>query len=315
MGAILITGGAGFIGSNLAEYLLQMKKQVIVIDIKNNPQNLEKFIEKVEYFSLDIKNYKSVEKIFSLYDDIEGIIHLAAVSRVIWGEENPELCISTNIGGIENILNAIANMKTKPWLIFGSSREVYGEPNKFPVKENFPKNPINIYARTKLIGESMVRNYSKKYKIKSAILRFSNVYGNDRDILDRVIPRFVISALKNEPLYVHGGAQVFDFTNINDTVRGIIKTIEYLENQENNMIYEDFHILTGKPTNILELANIILSRVSSSSQVIITKPRNYDVVKFYGDPSKAYNKLGFSSNIGIEEGISMTIKNLKELVK
>ena len=237
MSRILITGGAGFIGSNLAERLIGEGYEVVILDREPNPRNLCLFRDELEYHPMDVCSPRKVRALISgngvRAEGIHGVVHLAAVSRVIWGQERPQETIRTNIGGTANLLRALRAHRVtgeRPWVIFGSSREVYGEPMVFPVTENHPVSPVNLYGRTKLRGEELIRNFSRDTGSRAVILRFSNVYGNERDILDRVIPRFVLSALKDQPLEIHGGNQLIDFTHITDTVEGIVRAIRRVGN-------------------------------------------------------------------------------------
>ena len=308
---ILITGGAGFIGSTLIRELLKRENyKIFVLDIKENPINLKSILGKIDYINGDIRNKEIVNSLFNSID-FAGVINFAAVSRVIWGHENPNLCVSTNIDGTKTLMDAISKSKKKSWVIFGSSREVYGEQTNLPVKESANKVPINIYGKTKLEGENIVINYSKKSGISSIILRFSNVYGNERDILDRVIPNFVLRALRGENLEIHGGKQIFDFTHVDDTVQGIILAIEHLE--KNDYALDDFHILTGQPTKLIDLPQIISKYIKKDVKIKFTKARNYDVEKFYGDPSKAKDILGFNAKIDIDKGIEITVNRFKKM--
>ena len=312
MKRILITGGAGFIGSNLAEKLLKTGRyEISILDIKNNPTNLEKIREKINYINGDIRKENLLDGVLKT-GGFDGVIHLAAVSRVVWGENEPERCESTNIGGTNLLMQSISHLKDKPWVIFGSSREVYGEQSTLPVKESARKMPINIYGKTKLEGEKIVIQQSKNFNINAIILRFSNVYGNERDILDRVIPKFIIKALQGEPLEIQGGHQIFDFTHVDDTVRGIISAMKHLSKKENGTLLEDFHILTGNPTKIIDLPYLISKYTETHVKIKFTNPRDYDVGKFYGDPSKAKNLLGFAAKISIDEGIKTSVKRFME---
>lgn len=308
---VLITGGAGFIGSNLTEELVKMKHNIIALDTCSNPKNLLTFREKIEYIQGDVRNKDLMSRVFNKYV-IDGIVHLAAVSRVVWGEENPKECYDVNVNGTRTLLNSIKTSKQRPWVIFGSSREVYGEPKMLPVCESYRKIPINHYGISKITCENLLKKYSKEMMVNSAILRFSNVYGNEKDILDRVIPKFVLSAIKGDELEIHGGNQLFDFTHIDDTVNGIIKTINLL-NENGGPYTEDFHILTGKGTTLQNIVSIISNNLKRDPSVTYTEARNYDVERFIGDPTKADQVLNYKAKILPEKGIPKTIKCFKEV--
>ena len=179
---------------------------------------------------------------------------------------------------------------------------------------------MNLYGRTKLEGENMIKEFSEKNRSQSAILRFSNVYGNERDILDRVIPRFVLSGLKDEPMEIHGGNQFIDFTHINDTVEGIIRTMNMLEQKEvnpadagenGNTWCNDFHLLPGRPFTLQQVAATIADHLETDVPIHYSEPRNYDVERFHGDPDKAARILGFKARIPPEMGIPMTVDRFR----
>ncbi|MFW9945856.1 MAG: GDP-mannose 4,6-dehydratase [Candidatus Odinarchaeota archaeon] len=296
---ILITGSAGFIGSTLKDLLEKVNIEIVSYDIKDNPKD-------------DIKDFNHLK---SKIENIEGIIHLAAVSRVKIAQENPLECIQTNIGGTINILDA-ARQETvngkHPWIIFGSSREVYGEPKILPVTEASPRNAINIYGVSKVTGEDLCKMYTKHYRLKTRVLRFSNVYTGLKDQLDRVIPKFILQALKDEDLVINGtGEELFDFTYINDSVQGIYTCIQ--EVLKSDISFKLFNISSGIPIKLRELAELIIKKTESNSHIKFTKSRSYDVNKFYADPTKAKKILGFFPKILIDEGIELAIRELKKI--
>ena len=309
---ILITGGAGFIGSNLVEKLIFKGYNPIILDIVREPNNIKNLNDRFMYYQSDIRNKSNLENLFKEYK-IDGIIHLAAVSRVIWGQENPNLCFDINTNGTRILFESLKKSNQKPWFIFGSSREVYGESSDLPVCESCKKIPINIYGETKIMGEHIVKEYTKELGLKSVILRFSNVYGNERDILDRVLPRFILAALKGKDIYIHGGNQLIDFTYIDDTVNGIIKTIYFLDNKLNKGSNEDFHLLTGHGTTLQNAIKIISQNTDNGFDIEITEPRKYDVNRFYGNPDKAKRKLNFEAEILPKDGIPATIARFSEV--
>ncbi len=296
---ILITGSAGFIGSTLNDLLEKLNIETVSYDIRDNPKD-------------DVKDFNRLR---SKIKNIEGIIHLAAVSRVKIAQENPLGCIQTNIGGTINILDAarqeIVNGE-HPWIIFGSSREVYGEPKILPVTEESPRNAINIYGISKVTGEDLCKMYTEHYRLKTRVLRFSNVYTGLKDQLDRVIPKFILQALKDEDLVINGtGDELFDFTYIDDSVQGIYACIQ--EVLKSDISFEHFNISSGIPVTLKELAELIIKKTESNSHIKFTKSRSYDVNKFYADPTKAKESLGFFPKILIDEGIELAIKELKKI--
>jgi nucleoside-diphosphate-sugar epimerase len=298
MTKILVTGSAGFIGSWLREYFEKHDTLVVPYDIKDGP----------------IYDVKDINMLKSYIKNIEGIVHLAAVSRVISAQEQPYECISTNIGGVSNILEAARTKNDNPpWIIFGSSREVFGEPEVFPVTEKTPKIPINVYGLSKITGENLCETYSKYYDLKVRILRFSNVYTGINDHLDRVIPKFILQALRDENLYINGsGEERFDFTYISDVIQGIWGCVE--EIRTSNSQLDDFNLSIGTPVSLKELAETIIEKTNSKSKIMFNPSRDYDVNHFYASPKKAVEKIGFEPSISIEEGIELAINDLKSLI-
>ena len=298
MTKILVTGSAGFIGSALQEYLEKQNVQVVPFDIKDD-------------LKYDVKDINMLE---TSIEDVDGIVHLAAVSRVITAQGNPHECISTNIGGTSNILEATRTRNgNPPWLIFGSSREVFGEPKAFPVTEKSPRIPINVYGLSKITGEHLCETYSKYYNLKIRMLRFSNVYTNVNDHMERVIPKFILQALRDENLYINGsGEERFDFTYISDVIKGIWGCVE--EIRDSNSPLDDFNLSIGTPVSLKILAEIIVEKTNSNSKIMFNPSRDYDVNHFYASPKKAIEKLGFDPSVSINKGIDLAIKDLKSLI-
>ena len=148
-------------------------------------------------------------------------MHLAAVSRVIWAERAPEDCRSTNIGGLRRVLEVAFEQPVPPWVIFASSREVYGQPRPLPGTEDTPLSPVNLYGRSKVEGERLVEE-ARASGLRTAAVRLSNVYGSALDHADRVVPAFVWAAVQGNAIRIDGAECTFDFTHIDDTVRGMV---------------------------------------------------------------------------------------------
>ncbi len=302
---ILITGVLGFIGRSLAEEIMKRKlnMEIYGIDIKDITEANKQFIDTIHYEHLDVRNEHDVAAYFKR-NTFDGIIHLAAISRVVDAENDKSNCIDTNYFGTKYILQNTVK-KFPCWFIFGSSREVYGEQKIFPVKEDAEKLPLNIYGFYKLEGERLVQKIAQKY----FILRFSNVYGNAYDINDRVVPRFVWQALHDAQLVLEGGKQEIDFTYINDTVDSIIRCIDLL--QSDKIIKDELHISPGNRNKITDIIDI-LKNAGYQVESTVNPPRSYDVEKFIGDPSKRIQVLGNRNFTTLNEGIQKLLKSLNE---
>lgn len=303
---VLITGGIGFIGTSLALKLIKLNYKIILFDIRDSNKGSKIYVnnDKIEFIKGDTNDTELLKSIFEKYT-ISGVIHFAAVSRVEVAQNNQEECVRTNINGTKSLLRAIETTENKPWLIFGSSREVYGEPKTLPVKENFEKKYVNIYGDSKIQGERLFIEFSKKHNNSCIILRFSNVYGNQYDLFERVIPRFIKSIVNNKTLTIEGGEQLIDFTHVNDTVKGIIKSIEYIDTE--NQVIDDFHILPGIGWTLYQLVEYIEGIIKKKAIMSVNEKRNYDVEKFIGDNSKVRNKLNITNFISLKEGLEISI--------
>jgi nucleoside-diphosphate-sugar epimerase len=303
---VLISGAGGFIGSHLADRLLLGGYAVTGLDLQfernPNAMNLERIIG-------DLTTFDSLDRIIT---DSDLIAHFAAVSRVEEGQKEPERCFKINVGGTLRILEALKKHSDKI-LIFGSSREVYGEPKQFPVTELHPKNPISIYGISKLSSEMLISLYSKLFGIKYVILRFSNVYGSERDLPDRVIPKFVRLASQKLPLEVNGGNQILDFTFIDDVVDGVTNLLKELSSGNELPLYQEYHLTSGKGMSVLSLAQTIKDVFRSTSPLEIRESRNFDVQQFVGDYTKARKAFSYEPRHSLEAGLKKYKERLEEI--
>jgi len=285
---ILITGSEGLIGTAICERLKKLKIDTVHFD--------KKFPLKHPYYG-DILNRDKLETNIAGCD---GIIHLAAVSRVIWGEKDPEFCWKTNYEGTCYVIESARLSPKKPWILYGSSREVYGQPPILPATEESPYNPINIYGESKTEAEKAILSAREK-GLNTAIVRYSNVYGSIHDHHDRVIPAFCKAAATGNFIRVDGFSHTFDFTYIDDVAEGTLKIISLLCENKNDL--PPFHLTTGRETSLLEAAELANKVGKKQSEIIEAPPRNYDVPNFYGDSTKTRNILGWEPKVAIEEGI------------
>lgn len=287
---ILITGAAGLIGSALVEKLEKQGYEVISCDIRlrDNP---------ISFFS---------KNIVPMLAKCTGIIHLAAISRVIHGELYPELCRKVNVDGTIQFLELCKSLPNKPWFIYASSREVYGEQKELPVRESANIDPINNYAKGKAFVEEQITSL-KDFNV--AILRFSNVYGGLLDHNSRVIPALCINALKGDPIKIEGKECVFDFTYLDDVIEGICLTVKYLQSEKSSL--PTIHLTTNNPCTLENLAKMILKVTGSDSRIDSYPPRNFDVTKFYGDFTRAKKLLGWVPRYSLETGLKQFVENLR----
>jgi UDP-glucose 4-epimerase len=288
---ILITGSSGLVGTSLTSALLAEGADVVRLDIRERGEARGDVLDRV--------------RVFKAVTGVDGIVHLAAVSRVIWGERNPELCWETNVGGLRNVLDAAAQSVCMPWLISASSREVYGQPEALPATEDTPLRPVNVYGRSKVEGELLVAK-AQRAGVRACTIRLSNVFGSTADHADRVVPAFARAAALGEELRVDGLDHTFDFTHIDDVTRGIVALVRWLA--AGNAPPPPIHFVSGQPTTLGELA-ILAARLGQSDSVIRpAAPRDFDVARFFGDPTRAKALLGWQPLVRIEDGLARLVQ-------
>ena len=289
---VLITGSEGLIGSSLSIALSRLGITVLGFDNKLEPHH--------PCYG-DILNYEQVTKAIN---DVEGVIHLAAISRVVFGEKNPKLCWDTNVEGTKHILEAALSSPKKPWVLYASSREVYGQQEKLPVKETAPLIPVNVYGDSKIAAEKAVENAMQR-GLKASIVRFSNVFGSICDHNDRVIPAFCLAAVNGTRIRIDGKDNLFDFTYIDDVVQGILSFIYQLS--KNNKALPPIHFTMGQATSLGEAAFYAQQASRHPIEIIEAPSRNYDVAQFCGDPSRAEALLNWKPCVGVQEGMRRLI--------
>lgn len=296
MKKILITGSNGLIGKRLTKALTDLGYEVQGCDIAHDQDHP------------DYGDIINEGRLKEAVKGCSGIVHLGAVSRVVWGEKDPVRCRAVNVEGTHQVLKIAENARAKPWVLYASSREVYGEQNRLPVEEKAKHSPVNVYARSKSDAEGLVNNY-RDIGMQTAIVRYSNVYGCPTDHVDRVIPAFCHAAIAGEELRIDGFENVFDFTHVDDAVSGTMAIIERLMEGVRNL--PTLHLLTGKGTSLIEAANIVIASSGKDSSVREAPSRTFDVSRFFGDPSFAKKILGWKATISLEEGVSRLIEDLR----
>lgn len=289
---ILITGSAGLIGSALSIALRKLGINVIGID-----NGLEPYHENYG----DVLDYNRVLEGTAQAD---GVIHLAAVSRVVFGEKNPKLCWETNVEGTKCVIEAALESQKKPWVLYASSREVYGQQKHLPVKETAPLIPVNIYGESKIAAEKSIEDAVKR-GLKGSVVRFSNVFGSVHDHHDRVIPAFCAAAANGTGIRVDGRDNLFDFTFIDDVVQGILAFIYALNKSQTPL--PPIHLTTGQAVSLGEVATYAQKASVHDIQITEAPSRSFDVSKFSGDTSRSKDLLNWEACVPIQEGIHRLI--------
>ncbi len=290
---ILVTGSKGLIGSALEHALKQLRIEVLGFDIKH-PESYGDILD--------------MSLLTPKVNQVDGIVHLAAVSRVIDGERNPQLCWKTNVEGTQNVTEAALASEKKPWIIYASSREVYGEQDTLPVKESAVCRPLNIYGESKWEAEKIVGEASQKGLITS-VVRFSNVYGSIHDHIDRVVPAFCRAAALGSSIQIEGRDSLFDFTYIEDVVQGLLALINLLNQTEESLA--PIHLTRGVGVSLEEIAHIAQTASSFPLSIVEKPPRSFDVSNFYGDPARAKNILNWQAAVSVEEGMKRLINQFR----
>ncbi len=310
----LITGGAGFIGSSLSEYLLKNGDKVICIDNFNdfyNPkikeQNISAFSNNKNYVLErgDIRDTQFLNEVFSKHK-IDVIIHLAAMASVTPSIENPLLYQEVNIIGTFNILE-VAKQNNIKKIIFSSSSSVYGNTQKTPFKEDMNVDlPISPYAMTKKSGELLCHTYHHLYQMDIICLRFFTVYG-PKQRPDLAIHKFVDKLYKGEEIPFFGdGTTQRDYTYIDDIIQGIDGSINYLLNHRE--IYEIFNLGEHQTIALKQMLATIEEAIGKKAKIKKLPLQAGDVEKTYADISKAKNLLRYIPKTDFSKGIEQFIK-------
>ena len=301
---ILITGGAGFIGSHLVDYLISKKniKKVIVLDnikdgsLKNlrNSINSKKFI----FYKKDIRNFDNIKNVFK---NIDIVYHFAALSDVVPSIEEPIEYLDTNIMGTVNVLEAMRKNNVKK-IIYAASSSCYGIPKKFPTTENDEIKPMYPYALSKNLGEQIIKHWSKTYKIEFVSLRLFNVYGTrsrTNSAYGAALGVFLKQKLSNHPFTIIGnGKQKRDFIHIDDVVRAFYLSIS--KSVKNTIL----NIGSGNPHSVLEMVKILKGK-----KIFIPKrPGEPDIT--HAKIAKAKSILKWKPVISLEDGLNNVLKNI-----
>lgn len=309
---ILVTGAAGFIGSNLVEVLLSQGHEIIAIDNFDNyyPKEVkEENISKActnslyHFFEQDILDLKEIQKI-SEKEKPETIIHLAALAGVRESFINPAKYENVNIEGTKNILEISEMLKIKKF-IFSSSSSVYGNLTDRILRENAQNlHPISPYAKTKLVCEKLINDFAEKNKINSLCLRFFSVYGQ-RQRPDLAIYKFAKLIKENKPLPVYGdGTMLRDYTHVNDVVNGITQALKYEKS-----LFEIVNLGSSRPISILEMIKTLEIILEKKAIIKYESIHEGDVKNTCASIEKATKLLNYHPQANFEDCLRILYQN------
>ncbi|HEY6202662.1 MAG TPA: NAD-dependent epimerase/dehydratase family protein [Candidatus Limnocylindria bacterium] len=285
---VVVTGGAGFIGSHLVDALLDGDAvEVIVVDnmTRGRPENLaaRENDPRLRIVHADVRDLAEMRRVFR---GATLVYHLAAQSTVMGAAADADYTFGTNVVGTYNVLNAAAAHGIRR-VLFTSSREVYGEPVSLPVDEAHPLYSINLYGASKVAGEALCRAFARERGVETTVLRLANVYG-ERDF-GRVIPHWIGEARKGRDLVVYGGEQIIDFIWIGDVVRALRHAADA------DVALPPINVASGTGTKILDLARRIAQMSGASIEIRVEPRRSIEVVRFVGSTDRMVALLGVQS--------------------
>jgi UDP-glucose 4-epimerase len=304
---VLVSGGAGFIGSHLVDELVESGYEVTVLDNLSTGyiENIRAHLGHANFRFVrgDVVNSRALR---AASKNVKSAFHLAAVTSVPYSIKNPEITFEVNLNGTRNLLDVCARGGLER-LIYASTCAVYGNPVYLPVDENHPTSPESPYAVSKLRAEQECIKLGEKFGFETTILRLFNVYGprQRRDNYGGVTAQFINKLRNNEPLVIYDdGSQTRDFIHVNDVIKAFMLAINHRNTSAENI----FNIASGKPTSINELAQILVDLLGSKQ----TKPRHLrarkgDIKHSYASIKKAETILGFKPKISLKKGLSTLI--------
>ena len=297
----VITGGTGFIGSNIAKLLVKNSHDVIIIDKlhTSDMSRLKEIEDSIEFHNIDIRNKSDIK---SVIKNVNGIFHEAALTIVSESFKKTEEYFDVNVNGTKNIFEIAKKLETK--VVFASSSSVYGDVNSIPINEKNSRNPINPYGETKVKKENLA---SKFWKDNSKVvgLRYFNVYGKGQTgSYAGVITQFLRCINEKTSLLIHGnGNQIRDFIFVEDIAKANLTVMQ------SNVNEGFFNVGTSIPTSIFDLANIMIKISKLDLKLIFDKEQPGDIGKSLADTLLFIKKTGWKYEINLNDGLKKLIND------
>lgn len=306
---VLITGGAGFIGSHLVDRLVDAGQDVIVLDnfSTGRKSNLSQSLGRPNLRILKADIRKIPSSLMKTIGRVDRVCHLAAVTNVQQSVRDPALTTNVNVVGTLNVLHVAKTLKARR-VLFASSAAVYGAPRTFPISEDATVSPISPYGASKLASEHYLASFEANHGVEAVSLRLFNVYGPRQTASQYagVISIFAKRSLQEKPLQIYGdGSQTRDFVFVSDVVDATVNALE------KNFKSRVFNIASGREITILELAKNIGEISGTHSRLEFLPPRSGDITRSVADVSRARNELGVAAKTTMTDGLSATLQWLK----
>lgn len=307
---LLVTGGAGFLGSHLCDHLLELGHEVISVDnyYTGSSKNL-----------VHLKDNPNFEVIrhdvtFPLYVEVDGIFNLACPASPIHYQNDPVQTLKTSVHGAINMLGLAKRVNAR--VLQASTSEIYGDPEKHPQTEDYwgRVNPIGVracYDEGKRAAETLFFDYHRQHNVDIRVARIFNTYGPRMSLNDgRVVTNFIIQALNNNPISIYGdGSQTRSFCYVTDLIKGL-SALFFSEK-----IYEPINLGNPKPISILELAKEIIGLTNSKSELVFLPLPSDDPKDREPDIVKANKLIGWEPNVARRSGLELTIESIKQQIE
>ncbi|MBK6695353.1 MAG: NAD-dependent epimerase/dehydratase family protein [Myxococcales bacterium] len=313
MATILVTGGAGFIGSSIAEALLAKGDTVRILDdfSSGRRQNLESLKGKVEVIEGTIVDAATVKRAMT---GAEVVFHEAAIPSVARSVEDPSRSMLANVQGTTVVLDVARSVGVKR-LVFAASSSAYGNTKELPKVETMVPEPLSPYAVSKLTGELLLRNFSALYGLETLSLRYFNVFGPKQDPTSQyaaVIPNFITAAIRNTAPEVHGdGGQTRDFCYIDNVVAANLAAM----NTANKLQGEVVNIACGERISLNDLLDILGEEVGHRVERKYVEPRAGDVRDSLADIGRARALIGYEPKVLVRKGLKKTFAAFRAFTK
>lgn len=308
---ILVTGGAGFIGSNFTRYLLEKytNYQVWVLDnltYAGNPENFNNGVRNSARFSFWYGNVKNPEIVHTLMSNVDVVVHMAAETHVARSIYDNSIFFDTDVMGTQTLANALLKCPNVERFIHVSTSEVYGSALEEPMTEGHPLNPTTPYASAKTGADRLIHSYHVTYRVPTVIVRPFNNYGPYQH-LEKVIPRFITSALMDEPLTIHGdGKSTRDWLYVMDHCEALDRLVHADASAVNGKV---INLGTGRDVSVEQIATLILEMMGKSRALIsYIGDRPGQVDRHIASGDRARELIGWEAQTRLEEGLEKTVR-------